>query len=758
MPRRRVLLIGWDAADWKVIHRLVDAGHMPHLARLLERGVMGNIATLQRVHPHELEGDMLRAFVPQAAEIDQHKDERLGVLARLVAEMASVQAAATHALHARPDWDFCAIYQDAIDHFSHAFMRYHPPRLPWVSEDDFALYSQVLGGAYVFHDTMLGALLALAGDDVTVILVSDHGFHPDQMRVRSLPNEPAGPAAEHRPLGIFVAAGPGIRRDGLVSGATLLDICPTVLSLYGLPVGRDMDGRPLLEIYEQPPAVGLIDSWDERPGDAALLEGVDEGGSEAAAGEDLAAEIDVEKLSDEHRQQLRALRGRATANPRTFAFLEAKLLGGERRWEEALARLETIDRVEPSRRPALLLERANALMALKRHAEAAAAFRDVLEIDPLYAMAHFGLARAAYNAGDNATAVSEARIATGCRPHFPAAHLLAGLALWRTGDTAAAEQHLRGAVTQAPENAVAQRVLAAFLGRVKRDFAEAALHQRLAREARRAVRQRRETAGTVPQSRRPAAAVAGEPESAEPPAAFSATLPECVIVVTGLPRSGTSMAMQMLAAGGVAVLADDKRLADESNPRGYVEFEPVKRIVQDASWVEAARGRAVKIVAPLVHHLPRGEGAPPYLVIAMRRSVAEVVASQQAMLTRIGRQGSGLGNDALTEILERQATATRTFLGHLASRGRARVFDMPYRDAVADPAAIARRLAAFLGDSERFSFDVAGAAAAVDASLHRVRGSCLVEAVETDGPTVTRLAAKLQRVVHQRPQEQWAGH
>ena len=79
------------------------------------------------------------------------------------------------------------------------------------SEEDFNLYSQVIGGAYVFHDTMLGVMMALAGDDTTVLLVSDHGFHPDHLRPKELPNEPAGPAAEHRPFGIFVAAGPGIR-------------------------------------------------------------------------------------------------------------------------------------------------------------------------------------------------------------------------------------------------------------------------------------------------------------------------------------------------------------------------------------------------------------------------------------------------------------------------------------------------------------------------------------------------------------------
>jgi predicted AlkP superfamily phosphohydrolase/phosphomutase/tetratricopeptide (TPR) repeat protein len=951
MPHRRVLLIGWDAADWKVIHPLVDAGHMPHLARLMEQGVMGNIATLQpvlspmlwtsiatgkrpykhgvhgftevspetgevrpisarsrvtkaiwnilhqegktchvigwwpshpveplrgvmvsnhfqqavgpldkpwplpagmvhppelaetlaglRVHPHELVGDMLRAFVPRAAEIDQKKDQRLGVLAKMVAEMAGVQAAATHALHARPDWDFCAVYQDAIDHFSHAFMRYHPPRLPWVSEEDFAFYSQVLGGAYVFHDTMLGALLALAGDDVTVILVSDHGFHPDHMRVRSLPNEPAGPAAEHRPLGIFVAAGPGIRRDGLISGATLLDICPTILSLYGLPVGRDMDGRPLLDIYEAPPTVTQIDSWDDVPGDAAVLEGVDEGGSEAAAAaiqqladlgyidavpedrqeavdqtlreqrwnlarsladggrlheaaemltdlwnrwpnesrfgvaifewllelgqfeaaretlkllasrkqaameeaavdlrafvkeirreqglpetdaEDLWADVDREALSEQHHRRLRHLRGRVTADPRTFTFLEAKLFAAERQWAEALARLESIEGVEPSRQPALHLERGNALLALRRPAEAAAAFRAVVEIDPLHAMAHFGLARAAFNRGDEATAVSEARAATGCRPHFPAAHLLAGLALWRSGDISEAEQHLRGAVAQAPGYAAAHRLLATFLGRERHDYAAAADHQRLAREARRRRHQRRESTEPRRRSGTAAAEGGGQPDRGRPPAAWTASLRECLIVVTGLPRSGTSMAMQMLAAGGVPVLADDQRLADESNPKGYVEFEPVKRIMKDAPWLEEAVGKAVKIVTPLVQHLPHGETAPPMLVIVMRRPIADVIASQRAMLARSGKDRNDIGDEALATIYERQATVTRTFLQRLESRGRARVLDMAYAEAVADPEAMAARLAAFLGEGEGFSFNAAAAAAVVEPALHR---------------------------------------
>jgi hypothetical protein len=194
-------------------------------------------------------------------------------------------------------------------------------------------------------------------------------------------------------------------------------------------------------------------------------------------------------------------------------------------------------------------------------------------------------------------------------------------------------------------------------------------------------------------------------------------LAESVVVVTGLPRSGTSMAMQMLAAGGLALLADDERLADESNPRGYLEYEPAKRLVSDASWVAEARGQAVKIVAPLVRHLPRGEAAPPYLVIHMRRPIDEVIASQRTMLERLGRPGADTPDQALIAVFERQQVMSRTFLAHLESAGRARVLDLHYHDALADPAAAAAKLGDLLGEG----FDAAAATAAIDRSLHRTR-------------------------------------
>jgi hypothetical protein len=109
-------------------------------------------------------------------------------------------------------------------------------------------------------------------------------------------------------------------------------------------------------------------------------------------------------------------------------------------------------------------------------------------------------------------------------------------------------------------------------------------------------------------------------------------MPE-VIVVTGLPRSGTSMLMRMLQAGGVSLLTDERRLPDEHNPHGYFEYEPVKAIGYDVSWVALAAGRAVKVVVPLLVHLPAGYA---YAVLFMRRNLHSVFRSQERMLLQRG--------------------------------------------------------------------------------------------------------------------------
>ena len=105
-----------------------------------------------------------------------------------------------------------------------------------------------------------------AGDDTIVMLISDHGFHPDHLRPSSIPDIPAGPAIEHRDYGVFAIRGPSIKQDQVVYGPSVLDVTPTILAILGLPVAEDMDGKVLSQVFEETPQVEYIASWEEVAG------------------------------------------------------------------------------------------------------------------------------------------------------------------------------------------------------------------------------------------------------------------------------------------------------------------------------------------------------------------------------------------------------------------------------------------------------------------------------------------------------------
>lgn len=390
----RLLLVGWDAADWQVIHPLIDAGVMPNLERLVETGTMGNLASLSpmlspvlwasiatgkrayghgvhgfleplpdrsgvrpvgtrsrrckalwnilsqagrrsvvcgwqsnhpaepiagamvsnlfalppaestpetwpippgsvepadlvekladlRVHPREIEGSMIQQLIPRAHELDQSNPavaRLLAFVAERLAEVITVHAAATELLE-NEAWDFGAVYYECIDRMGHIFMPFHPPRMPEIPEAEFAFYQEVMTCVYRFHDVMLERLLQLAGPETYVMIVSDHGFQSGQNR----PRGPVEPAQWHRPQGIFVLHGPGIRADEIIEGATLLDIAPTILTLFGLPVGEDMEGKILVNAFLEPPPIGRVPSWEEIEGQDGRLPADGEEAHSAAA-------------------------------------------------------------------------------------------------------------------------------------------------------------------------------------------------------------------------------------------------------------------------------------------------------------------------------------------------------------------------------------------------------------------------------------------------------------------------------------------
>ena len=420
---RRVLLLGWDAADWKIIHPLLDAGEMPVLKGLIESGVSGNLATLFpiispilwnsiatgkradkhgilgfieptpdgtgarpvsstsrhakalwnilsqqgmrsgtinwfasypaepvagavftnrfphalqataadypplderavhppdlreiaeafRVHPRDLAPEQLLPFFPDGVPAD-HDDPRLGMLARLLAECATVQNAAV-CLAAEDDWDLLSVYYETVDHAGHGFMEYFPPAMAHVSAEDARAFGYVVKGVYRFHDMLLGRMLEVVGPETTVLLISDHGFHSDHLRPpvpkhfrdpRDKFGHEMNPVAWHRQQGVFVAAGPAIKRDELIHGAGLLDVAPTILTLLGLPVPDDMDGRPLTRIFAEPVEPERVASYEPPHPDDGMHRGLSAEESDPFAArqamEQLAA-LGYIEMPDEH--------------------------------------------------------------------------------------------------------------------------------------------------------------------------------------------------------------------------------------------------------------------------------------------------------------------------------------------------------------------------------------------------------------------------------------------------------------------------
>jgi len=189
-----------------------------------------------------------------------------------------------------------------------------------------------------------------------------------------------------------------------------------------------------------------------------------------------------------------------------------------------------------------------------------------------------------------------------------------------------------------------------------------------------------------------------------------------IIVVSGLPRSGTSMAMRMLQAGGVPILADDTRIADEGNPHGYFEFEPVKQLDKnggDVSWLPNARGHAVKIISFLLTWLPE---TYDYQVVFMERNLDEVVASQKKLLALRGEDVQNDPDEMTKEMFRNHLEQVKRLL---AVRRCFRTLPVKYHDVIDQPFMEARRIAGFVGtplDTDRMT-------AAIDRGLYRNRSS-----------------------------------
>lgn len=185
-----------------------------------------------------------------------------------------------------------------------------------------------------------------------------------------------------------------------------------------------------------------------------------------------------------------------------------------------------------------------------------------------------------------------------------------------------------------------------------------------------------------------------------------------ITVVSGLPRSGTSMMMKMLDAGGIPPIIDNIRTADEDNPKGYYEFERVKALDKgDTAWVADAVGKSVKVISALLRHLPPDF---EYRVVFMRRRLEESIESQKKMLIRRGEDPDKVSDAEVLTLLQKHLDMVDNWLG---SQPNIRCHDVPYHEMIANPIDGVARLNAFLGGD----LDAKAMAQVVDENLYRNR-------------------------------------
>ncbi len=904
---KKVLVIGWDAADWKVINALIKEGKMPTLKYMMENGASGNLATLEppfspmlwtsiatgvrpdkhgilgftepdpatgsvrpvssvsrkvkaiwniltqqgkktnvigwwpshpaepvngvcvsnhysraakpiheewpmaegtvhppeledvfkelRVHPDELTHEHVLPFIPNANKIDQDTDQGIATMSKILCDAATIQAAATWTIE-NTEWDFTGVYFDAIDHFCHAFMKYHPPLLPGVDEKRYENYNNVVRAGYMFHDMMLARLLEMVGKDTTVMLLSDHGFHSDHLRPVILPREePAAPAYEHRDYGILCMMGPGIKKGEKIGGASLLDITPTLLTLFGLPIGKDMDGKPLLQVLEGDVKPELISSWEDVEGECGMHPGElqedpyaaeqalkqlvelgyieDPGDDKAVAVErvklhaeynlarvylgsnraELALPIlekihenhgensrftqrlascyytlgkleeckkTIQVIRDQQRQRkidanIKINKARVKAQEKlkeqnrepgeqfeeifrlkdlkdspALDLLEGNVLLREGKPAKALEKFKTAQ-LSVADTPKLNIQIGKGYSELKKWPQAEKAFRKALESDYDNPHARHGLSLSLLRQKRYEESIEEALYSVELNYSFPLAHYHLGEALYNIEEYEAAAQAFEVVLALSPNIGKARNWLIDIYTE-KLKTPEKIDH--------------REVFDTVdPDS----FASKYEAKAAELIEEIEEHSEGEIIIVSGLPRSGTSMMMQMLHKGGLEPFTDAIREADESNPKGYYEHEQIKKLPFDKrkTWLKDADGKVAKVVSHLLFHLPPRYR---YKVVFMARPVQDVVISQQKMLARQGKGDGktyplGLENSYKQNLMKVEKWDSKHY--------NVEMLYVDYLDVVDNPRSNAEKVNEFLGGS----LDLEAMVSAVDKNL-----------------------------------------
>jgi tetratricopeptide (TPR) repeat protein len=565
------------------------------------------LAALLLIKPEEVPASAIASFFPNQ-DLDS-KDDVVRSVLKIVTHALNVQMFATLALEAAQE-GHASIYFDALDHFMHLGMKYHPPKLANVSSEDFERYRYIVESAYRMHDTMLDCLLKHQ-ENASIMLVSDHGFRSGQSRFVVLPDHAGAPALEHRHYGMFVLKTPSVKNPDTWSGLNLLDVAPMVLGLHGLQAPVDFRGTLPSQWYipvEKPVPPALRASSEEQSMPKPSVEG--------ALLETLVnlGYLDAINLKEEE--------GRLLEN----SYYLARSLRAEGRPLQAWQQLERLELGPQS--PVRYLQLGASLLAESRQFEA---LSDLLQWLPKEGA---GSVRSYYEQlvllSRGGALELPASLRNPTPETLPSAEevVLWGRLLLKAQRFEELEALLVGTEDRRPDvlnlwmsvHLNAKRWEAAL--EVGLESTEALFHQWRIHAA---VAYCFEVLGMKEEAATARAVSARTSNAGAPTPLF---------IVSGPPRSGTSLAMQLLHAAGVEPVTDAVRGADQHNAAGYWEHEAIKNWSFDAQWLNEQRGKAVKIVYPLLRQAPLPEGKK--VVVLMKREVQSVLQSQRKMAGAMG--------------------------------------------------------------------------------------------------------------------------
>ena len=677
------------------------------------------------------EDEISNAFIKEL--LPSYDDAKFGgssfikSLRRILAHMISVHRVSLWLMQFRP-WDFHAVYFETIDRCCHIYMQFAPPQRDKINHELYELFKDLVDSIYIWHDRMLGEYMSVVGDQCTIMLLSDHGFKSGKDRMKVMPKGFANAALMHRINGVFVVGGEGVNHGNEIYGLNLLDICPSILFHMDVPVARDMPGRVITEMFKKQAPVEWIDGYENVKSPRTVQRDVysDEIGRIALQQMEELGYIEVssdfERAADANRSQhifnfscslieggrheeayvhlTNLVSSYPSETKYQFALFNLSLLLGKFDIAESV-----IDMIEVSgnglfnikglkgdlnfykgkgkvaesmydealmadpNNAHVLLMKGRCLLRNKNWIEAQKYFVRTLASNEENGYAYYLLALTSFRLAKYSIAIGYCQEALAKGFSTASAQLLLGRSAFFAGEYFVASDAFEYYLQLFPENQMVRKKLVEIYRDKTPDKEKYDRHY----------------------------------------AALNSLKSEDIIVVTGLPRSGTSMMMQMLEMAQIPILKDENRKPDVNNPNGYFEFEKVKRIGVDVSWLNHATGKAVKIVAPLLQHLPPHF---TYKVIYMHRNITEIITSQQKMIE--SEKGSHSGKSYNLILAESYRKLEESILGKQWMNGSS-LLKLDYSELVNGQQEELEKLEDFLG----IELDISKMASVADPALYR---------------------------------------